>query len=145
MISRPIVPWPGDDGRIVVAVDVGEAVFGGQRAGVVLGFEKTRAVQHDVRAEPLAGVDLDQRREPRHDHRHRDVEQPPVVGEAERVVARGRGDDAALASAPASRSSRALRAPRSLKQPVRWRFSSLQKSRIPVTSESGIDSGQGET
>ncbi len=46
---------------------------------------------------------------------------------------------------PSSRSRRALRAPRSLNEPVRWRFSSLQKSRIPVTSESGIDSGQGDT
>lgn len=45
----------------------------------------------------------------------------------------------------ASSCNSALRAPRSLNEPVRWKLSSLQKTRAPVISESGIDSGQGET
>ena len=96
MISRSHRALTGDDGRIVVPVDVGKPAFGGQRAGMVLGFEKARAVQFDVRAETAAGVALHQRRETRHDHRDRDIEQPPVVRQPERMVARRRRDDAAL-------------------------------------------------
>src|ERR1700685_3408908 len=43
-----------------------------------------------------------------------------------------------------SRSS-ALRAPRSWKEPVRWKLSSLQTMRAPLISLSGIDSGHGVT
>ena len=43
----------------------------------------------------------------------------------------------------ASRSSRALRAPRSLNEPVRWRRSSLHQTRKPVSSERGMLWGQG--
>src|SRR5208337_304999 len=38
----------------------------------------------------------------------------------------------------------ALRAPRSLKLPVRWRYSSLQKIFMPVASDNGIESGHGD-
>ena len=41
--------------------------------------------------------------------------------------------------------SSAFRAPRSLNEPVRWKLSSLQKTRTPVISLSGIDSAQGVT
>ena len=77
-------------------MDIGKAVFGGERASMVLGFEETRAVENDVRAEPSAGVAFHQRRKPRHDDRDRDVQQPAVVREPQRVVACGRRDDAAL-------------------------------------------------
>src|ERR1051326_685449 len=41
--------------------------------------------------------------------------------------------------------SRALRAPRSLKLPVRCRYSSLQKIFMPVASESGTEGGHGDS
>ena len=47
-------------------------------------------------------------------------------------------------AATGSRSS-ALRAPRSLNEPVRWKLSSLQLMRAPVISERGIEVGHGET
>ena len=85
----------GDDGGIVVTVNVGEAAFGGQRAGVFHRFEEAAAVEHDVGAEAAAGVALDEGRKAGHDHGDGDAEQAAVVGEAERVVAGGGRDDSA--------------------------------------------------
>ena len=48
-----------------------------------------------------------------------------MISHAKRVVAGGSGNDAALALLRVEHSS-ALQAPRSLKLPVRWRYSSLQ-------------------
>jgi hypothetical protein len=61
----------GDDRRIVVAVDVGEAFLSRDLVGASLGFGKILSMQDDSRAQFLTIVDFDQGRELRHHHRGR--------------------------------------------------------------------------
>jgi len=60
---------------------------------------------------------------------------------AEGMVARGGGDDAQPAACGRQPQQR-VAGPLSLKDPVRWKLSSLHTIRDPVISLSGIDSGQ---
>ena len=69
----------GYDFWVVVAVDIGVAVLLGAGAGVALGFEEGRAVEDDVGPEALAGVDLHQGGDARHDDRHRNPEESAVI------------------------------------------------------------------
>ncbi len=77
----------GHDRRIVEPVDVGQPALVGQALGFAPGFAIGLAVQDDAGAQPPAGVDLDQRREPGHNHRDRDLEQAAVIGQPERMIA----------------------------------------------------------
>ena len=115
------MPWPAITSRVVERMDERQPVARGELLGFGARLGQVGAVQHDAGAELAAVGHLDQRRELRHHHGHRDAEQAAVVGDALRVIAGGRGDHAALALRPASSCSSALRAPRSLKLPVRCR------------------------
>ena len=64
----------GDDSRIVVAVDVSEPFVLRDLVSPTFRFGKIFAVQHDIRAELLAIVYFNERREFRHDHRRRNAE-----------------------------------------------------------------------
>jgi hypothetical protein len=110
-----------------------------QAVGLGARLGEIPAVQDDAGPEPLAGRDLDQGRELRHHHGHRDPEEPAVVGEPEGVVP-AEAATTPFGGSPGSIRS-ALRAPLSLNEPVRWKLSSLQTIRAPVISLSGIDPG----
>ena len=62
---------PGDDGGIVVAVDIGQPLLGRDLMGARFRFCEIPALQHNRRAKFLAVVDLDERGEFRHHDRGR--------------------------------------------------------------------------
>ena len=87
----------GDDVEVVEGMQEYQIALRGELFRFHPRLGQIRAVQHHRRAERAAIGDLDQRREARHHHRHRDAEEAAVVGDAERMIA-GRGrDHAALA------------------------------------------------
>ena len=117
---QPHRPLPRDDRRVVEAMDVNQPMLLDQLLHAPSRFGKCVAAQDHVRPEIAARRHLDQRRKPRHDHRHADAQELPVIRQPQRMIARRSGDDAALRSSPSSSNS-AFRAPRSLKLPVRCR------------------------
>jgi hypothetical protein len=82
--------------HVVVRVDEREPVARGERFRFDARLREVRAVQHDGRAEMPAVRHLEERGKLRHDDRHRDAEQRAVICDAERVIAGGGRDDAAL-------------------------------------------------
>ena len=86
----------GDDGGIVVAVDVGQPAFFADAVRVRLRFGEIFSVQDDGRAELLAVADLDERRVFRHHDRRGNAKQLALIGEGLGVIAGGGRDDAAL-------------------------------------------------
>ncbi len=83
-------PLPGDHVRIVerVHVDVARGIALGR--GVLGGLVVVRAVEHDLRAVGLRGLDLHERRRFGHHHRDADAEPRRVIRNGEPVVARAR-------------------------------------------------------
>ena len=106
-------------------------------------FPKIFAVQDDSSAEFLAIAHFDQRRMLWHNDSRGHTQQFALVSEGLAVISSGGCDDAALFLV-AGNCERTLRAPRSLKLPVRCKLSSLQKISIPVSSLNGIEGRQGE-
>ena len=86
----------GDDGRIVVAIDVGETFFLRDFVRARFRFAKIFSVQDDGRAEFLAIAHFNERREFRHHDRRGNSEQFSLIGERLRVIAGRSRDDAAL-------------------------------------------------
>jgi hypothetical protein len=86
----------GNDGRVVVAVNIGEIFFRGDLVGTSFGFSEIFPVYHYVRAQSLTIVDFDERRVLRHHHRGRNAEQSALISECLRVVAGRGGDNAAF-------------------------------------------------
>ena len=85
-----------DDGRIVVAVDVGQAAFFTDAVRVGLRFGEILSMQNDGRTEFLAVADLDERRVFRHHDRRGNAKELALIGQGLGVVAGGGRDDAAL-------------------------------------------------
>jgi hypothetical protein len=92
---QPHRPLPGDDVRVVVAIDVSEVLPLDERHGVQPGLFDVVAFEQHGGAEVLAVRDLGQRGNARHHDRDGNVQQPPVVSEAQRMIAGGCGDDSA--------------------------------------------------
>ena len=123
----------GDDGRgrrrewMKVRPRVSRRSMASAQGLVVVG-----AVEDDVGAEVAGGGDFDERRLLGHDDEARDAAFGCVIADALGVVAGGGGDDAAGALGGGVSWAMRLRAPRSLKEPVICRFSSLRKTSRPV-------------
>src|SRR5262245_31139046 len=86
----------GDDRRIVKAVDIGQTFRASQLVRAFPSLANIRAMQDDGCAVPAALNDCGQGSEAGHNNRGRDAQLLCVIGEAERVIAGGRGDHAAL-------------------------------------------------
>ena len=97
----------------------------GERVGGLAGGGEAVALQHDLGAERLGAVDLDEGRALGHHDRRRDAEPAGVIGDALGVVAGRHRDDAGARSGRSSVSS-LLSAPRSLNEPVRCSVSSFR-------------------
>ena len=125
----------GDDARVVEGVDEDQPALGLDLAGAGVGLVEVLPVQDDLGAVAAGGRHLGQRRPLGHDD----------DGGDRRAWPRGRRPPrpwlpALAATTPRRRSSgescrSRLAAPRSLKEPVIWRFSSLTKTRAPVSAE----------
>ncbi len=87
----------GDDVGVVERVQERELVAARDFLRAGARFAEIGPFQHHRGAELAAIGHLDQRRELRHHHGHRDPQQRAVIGDALRVVARRGGDDAATA------------------------------------------------
>ena len=87
----------GDHQRIVIGVDEGQAALARDGLRAHLRLRHAFAVEHDLGAVGLRGLDLHERRRHRHDDGGRDRQARGVVGDRLRVVARRHGDDAAFA------------------------------------------------
>src|SRR5205814_1299008 len=89
-------PTAGNDRRIVISIDVGESFFFRDLVRARPGFSEIFSVKNDGRAKLLTITYFNQRSELRHHHCSRNAEQFPLVGKRLSVIARGRGDHAAL-------------------------------------------------
>jgi hypothetical protein len=85
----------GDDGRIVVAVDVRQSAVGGDVVGTGLGGGEIVAVEDDFGVVAAATGLFDQRCEAGHDDRDRNTEPLAVKRQSQGVIARTGGDHAA--------------------------------------------------
>ena len=91
-----------DGGATICVVDQG--------VGMRTGLGEIPARHNHAGAEFPAGAHLDQRGVVGHDHRHGNAQQPAMISEAERVIAGGSRDDAALALARVELEQRIARA-----------------------------------
>ena len=92
-------PLPGDDRRVVIGVDKGQALFARERLCRFARGGKAVASEHDLGAERFGVIDFDERRALGHDDRRRDAETPRMVGDTLGMVAGRHRDDAGAALA----------------------------------------------
>ena len=95
---------PGDDARVVIGVDLDEAVIRNEFFDTRLGFADRFPVQDDGGAVRARRRHLHEGRRHRHDDGRRDFQPRGVIGDRLGVVAGRHGDDAALAFGLAQRS-----------------------------------------
>ena len=98
-------PLAGDDRRVVIGVDKGQAVFAGERLCRFARSGEAVAFEHDLGAERFGVIDFDERRALGHDDRRRDAETPRMIGDALGMVAGRHRDDAGAALRRRSRST----------------------------------------
>ena len=106
-------------------MDEGQLLFRAEAHGLVAGLVVVGAVQDDLGAVAACCRHLDQRRGERHDDERSNSALGRVIGDALRVVA-GAGCDDAARCLLRRELRMLLSAPRSLKEPVICRFSSLK-------------------
>ena len=123
-------------------MDEDQAALGLDLARALVGLVVVGPVQDDLGAVAPGRRHLDERRPLRHDDDGRDAETRGVEGDRQAMVARAGRDDPAPPLVGRELQEQ-LAAPRSLKEPVIWRFSSLTKTRAPVSAESVSEYGQG--